>query len=120
MLTIALRTAETLLSFGRSACNRVNSKIVGKKFSFQVKPFILFTNHFSGGKHCGQDTPSEVFTTTGDYLALYFQSDNSNQFRGFDMVITTYHTGQYHWCREALWSRGKTDLVKGQTVGERL
>lgn len=46
-----------------------------------------------GGKHCGQDTPSGVFTTTGDYLTLYFQSDNSNQFRGFDMVITTYHTG---------------------------
>ncbi|XP_060562529.1 uncharacterized protein LOC132722112 [Ruditapes philippinarum] len=39
---------------------------------------------------------STVRKTSGNNLFLYFKSDSSWQERGFDMIITQYHTGMCH------------------------
>ncbi|XP_052802940.1 suppressor of tumorigenicity 14 protein-like [Mya arenaria] len=44
-------------------------------------------------RQCGFSISSQVFKTSGNSLTLRFQSDSSFQYSGFDMVITSYHTG---------------------------
>ena len=48
----------------------------------------------SGNKICGSTAPVGVYQTSGRYLTVYFHSDGSDQFSGFDMIITSYHTGE--------------------------
>ena len=45
------------------------------------------------GKYCGFSRPPGVYHTSSDSLTLYFRSDSSVQYSGFEMIITRYHTG---------------------------
>lgn len=45
------------------------------------------------GHQCGYYMSSTVRKTSGNYLYLRFVSDNSLQSTGFDMILTSYHTG---------------------------
>ncbi|KAH3884274.1 low-density lipoprotein receptor-related protein 3-like [Dreissena polymorpha] len=45
------------------------------------------------GKQCGSYVDPFVYTTSNSALTLWFKSDNSNTGKGFDMIITSYHTG---------------------------
>lgn len=51
----------------------------------------------AGGKKCGSVTPYGVYRTTGSYLTFYFKSGGPYRYHsGFDMIITSYHTGACH------------------------
>ena len=52
-----------------------------------------------GGRLCGDDKPEDVYTTSGSDMTLYFKSDDGVQKSGFDLIVTSYHTGEYllHW-----------------------
>ncbi|XP_060598967.1 low-density lipoprotein receptor-related protein 12-like [Ruditapes philippinarum] len=47
-------------------------------------------------RQCGSYMSSSVSKTSGNKLFLYFQSSSVRQERGFDMIITQYHTGKCH------------------------
>lgn len=49
--------------------------------------------YIGGSRLCGNTPPNRVFTTSGRFLTMWFRSDSSQQYSGFDMVITSYHTG---------------------------
>ena len=50
---------------------------------------------YTGGKFCGNTGPSADYTTTDKSMTVYFQSDGSDQFSGFNMIITAFHTGEH-------------------------
>ena len=49
-----------------------------------------------GGKSCGYKGQGDVYTTSGQYLTVYFSKDSTLQYAEFDMTLTSYHTGKKH------------------------
>ena len=49
-----------------------------------------------GGKLCGYKGQGDVYTTSGQYLTVYFSKDSTLQYAEFDMTLTSYHTGKKH------------------------
>ena len=47
-----------------------------------------------GGKLCGNTAPTNTYRSLGKSMTVYFQSDGSDQFSGFKMVVTPFHTGK--------------------------
>ena len=65
----------------------------------------------TGGKKCGHSTPMGIFTTTGRYMTLYFESDNSVQGRGFDMIITSFRDSR---CSCGCWYFLRNGIERNQ------
>lgn len=55
------------------------------------------------GNLCGRSISNAVWVTNGSNLFLYFHSGTQYQSRGFDMVITQFHTGK---CNASEYSCG--------------
>ena len=47
-----------------------------------------------GGKLCGNKGQGDVYTTSGQYLTVYFSKESTLQYAEFVMTITPYHTGK--------------------------
>jgi hypothetical protein len=64
-------------------------------FFWSSRDFFLLNITGLSKRQCGSYMSSTVRKTSGNDLFLYFKSDSSWQERGFDMIITQYHTGKF-------------------------
>ena len=57
--------------------------------------FNLPLSIFAGScRQCGYSPPGGVYTTSGSYMFLNFQSQSQFTYASFDLIITSYHNGK--------------------------